>query len=196
MKRLLLLGILAGLIFTFTAPNLMAGAVDSTRFLSTYSITGYHGDEMMYDVLQHQGPASTLARRRIYTTPIFVPATDDSVFYTIISIPPGEHFKIDSLFYGCKTEPNVATTKIVTLTILCYDSSAAALDTVVDYRTIDADSAVFNNVETNLTINSTSFQSTKILDPGDILWAQIRIDTAGVLTGKGLHVTLKGRLWD
>jgi hypothetical protein len=195
MKRSLGFVVLLGLIFTmlFTV-NSMAAANDSTKFITDYTRTGVQADGMVKDILDHNGPASNILRKRIYTTPIFVPATNDSISYTMIEVPPHQSFYIDSLYYGCRTEPNVSTTKVITLTILCYDSSAATLDTVVDYRTIDADSGVFNNTATLLTFNSTSFQTTHKIDPGDIVWAQVRVDTAGVVTGRGMFVSMKGRV--
>jgi hypothetical protein len=179
-------------------------AQDSTGFVSDYTRLGYHADEMVNKVLDHNGPASTRIQTRMITAGLTANWIDslgvtkhslagDTSYNPLMVILPGISVILDSIYYGCIIEPNIGGTKKLGLTILAYDSSAATLDTIVTWHTIDADSVASDNAKMLQTFNTTSGHSTHKYDPGDIIYATVSFDSTLTTRGKGMFVAMKFR---
>jgi hypothetical protein len=197
MKRALSLAILMALIMGLFVVSAPKAATDSTKFVTDYARLGYHADEMILDALKHQGPASKLLREVNYTIPITIPFArtvfpTDSVITTVLAVPTGCAYLIDSMWISCYTEGDVDSSPgAFTATVWVYDASAAGYDSLVVNQVCDAESVVSNTTALLLTKHATSTTSGS-LSAGDRVLVRMLWTGPWAVVPKGYAITFKG----
>lgn len=202
MKKGLFLGLMVCLLLIVAYLNLSYGT-DTTKRAGWYNDKGFTlGEEMIMGI-----DSSSALNYKIYGVELTTKLDNwwidslgisvhskagDTSWNAVAVIPYKYQFIVDSMWYGCRIEPNMSGSKGMRLTVMYYDSSASATDTLVLAKQIDADSIASNNSRLLLTFNSTTASDT--FNSGDIIWAQIAWDSTITTIGKGMFLLTKGRM--